>query len=165
MGKFIDTRILTTLLQASLAIVAVGLAVGILMLVAMWRIFTKANEEGWKSLIPFYGSYVLAKIVWRKGEYYWYCLIAQVVLNLLKFLWPGFAVIGGIVTIAYWIMLCIGLCNVFGQSGGFAAGLILLPVIFFPILAFGSAKYYTGATRSYNRDTSVPEYSSMDDDF
>ena len=29
----------------------------------------------------------------------------------------------------------------FGQNEGFTVGLILLPIIFYPILAFGSAKY------------------------
>jgi hypothetical protein len=32
----------------------------------------------------------------------------------------------------------------FGKSGGFAAGLIFLGFIFFPILGFGSAQYAFG---------------------
>ena len=39
------------------------------------------------------------------------------------------------------IIIFIELSKNFGKSGGFAAGLILLSVIFFPILAFGDAKY------------------------
>ena len=33
------------------------------------------------------------------------------------------------------------LANAFGKGGGFAAGVILLGFIFFPILAFGSSQY------------------------
>jgi hypothetical protein len=32
----------------------------------------------------------------------------------------------------------------FGRSGWFAAGLIFLPIIFFPILAFGDSVYTGG---------------------
>ena len=39
------------------------------------------------------------------------------------------------------IILSIELAKCFGKGGGFAAGLILLPIIFYPILAFGSAEY------------------------
>ena len=41
------------------------LALIILAIVAMWRIFTKAGEKGWKCLIPVYGAYVEYKIGWE----------------------------------------------------------------------------------------------------
>lgn len=39
------------------------------------------------------------------------------------------------------IISVIDLAKAFGKSGGFAAGLIFLSVIFYPMLAFGSARY------------------------
>ena len=33
-----------------------SLAVTILMIVAVWKIFSKAGQAGWKSLIPFYST-------------------------------------------------------------------------------------------------------------
>ena len=39
------------------------------------------------------------------------------------------------------IIMDLAIAKNFGKGGGFAAGLILLPPIFFPILGFGSAKY------------------------
>lgn len=40
------------------------LAIAILVIVAMWKIFQKAGEPGWKAIIPFYNSYTMYKIVW-----------------------------------------------------------------------------------------------------
>lgn len=39
------------------------------------------------------------------------------------------------------IMVMIDVAKSFGKGGGFAAGLILLGIIFWPILAFGDAQY------------------------
>jgi hypothetical protein len=45
------------------------------------------------------------------------------------------------VNIIILIIVDLELAKKFGQSTGFAIGLILLPVIFYPILGFGSAQY------------------------
>ena len=39
------------------------------------------------------------------------------------------------------VSMMVDLAKSFGKGGGFAAGLILLGFIFFPILAFGSSQY------------------------
>jgi len=39
------------------------------------------------------------------------------------------------------ILTSISVANRFGKGGGFAAGMIFLPIIFYPILGFGSATY------------------------
>ena len=41
----------------------VGLLVAVIMIAAMWKIFTKAGQPGWASLIPIYNIYILCKIV------------------------------------------------------------------------------------------------------
>lgn len=48
------------------------LALSIFMVVCEWRIYKKAGEKGWKSLIPLYNTYTLYKIVWGNG---WYMLL------------------------------------------------------------------------------------------
>ena len=40
----------------------VYLAIAVLGIVAMWKIFEKAGEPGWAAIIPFYNLYVLFKI-------------------------------------------------------------------------------------------------------
>jgi hypothetical protein len=46
-----------------------------------------------------------------------------------------------IVNIVVMIIVLVDLSKSFGKGGGFAVGLILLPIIFFPILAWGDARY------------------------
>ena len=98
------------------------LAAVVLTVVAEWKIFEKAGEAGWKILIPFYNTYTLVKIADGNG--------VKFLLLLVPF-----------VNIVYAIMLMVRLAKSFGQSGGFAVGLIFLPFIFLLILAFGGAQY------------------------
>jgi hypothetical protein len=98
------------------------LAFTILMIVAWWKIFTKAGQPGWACIIPIYNLYVWCKIV---GRPWWWIL-----LMLIPFV--NFIIL---------IILTIDLAKSFGKGVGFGIGLLLLAVIFFPILAFGSAQY------------------------
>jgi len=98
------------------------LAVLVFMLVAMWRVFTKAGQPGWAVLIPFYNVYVLLTIAGKPG--WWLLLMFIPLVNLVI----------AIITLA-------GLAARFGKGAGFVVGLILLPIVFYPILAFGSAQY------------------------
>ena len=43
-----------------------SLAISVLTLVAMWKLFVKAGRAGWKCLIPFYNTYCLYDIAWGK---------------------------------------------------------------------------------------------------
>lgn len=94
----------------------------VLMIIANWKLFTKAGEAGWKSLIPFYNLYTLVKIVDGNG---------------IKFLLLCIP----IVNVIYGIILNIRMAKAYGKGIGFAIGLILLPNLFQLILAFGSAQY------------------------
>ena len=98
------------------------LAFTILILAALWKIFTKAGQPGWACIIPIYNLYVWCKIV---GRPWWWIL-----LMLIPF-----------VNFIIAIILLIDLAKSFGKGVGFGIGLLLLPFIFFPILGFGSAQY------------------------
>ena len=98
------------------------LAFTILMIAAWWKIFTKAGQPGWACIIPIYNLYVWCMIV---GRPWWWIL-----LMLIPF-----------VNFIIAIILIIDLAKSFGKGVGFGIGLLLLSVIFFPILGFGSAQY------------------------
>lgn len=100
----------------------IGLALGIFLLLALWKIFTKAGKPGWASIIPIYNIWVELEIVGRPG---WW---------LLMMLIPG-------VNIIFSIIVLFDLAKSFGKGSGFGFGLLLLPYIFFPILGFGDAQY------------------------
>ena len=53
--------------------------------------------------------------------------------------------VGLIINIIFSLFLTYRLAKVFGHGIGFTIGLLLLPIIFFPILAFGKSKYETAA--------------------
>ena len=100
----------------------IGLVFGIIELVAMWKIFTKANQPGWAVLIPIYNLYVLLEIV---GRPWWWLLLMLI---------PG-------VNVVISIILMFDLAKSFGKGAGFGLGLLLLNFIFVLILAFGDAQY------------------------
>lgn len=98
------------------------LAFVVFMLAAMWRIYTKAGKPGWASIVPIYNAYVFLQIAGKPG---WWLLLLLI---------PG-------VNLIVAILALVGLANNFGKGGGYVAGLIFLPFIFYPMLAFGDAQY------------------------
>ena len=65
------------LAAASIVFVLVSIASYVLIVIGWWKIFTKAGEAGWKSLIPFYNGYTISKICWET-KYFWFTLLAAV---------------------------------------------------------------------------------------
>jgi len=111
------------------ALVALGAAfmvfvgiIGVFMVVTMWILFNKAGQPGWAILIPIYNILVILKIA---GKAWWWLFLLMI----------------PIVNIVFMIMVYHGISKNFGKDAGFTIGLILLGVVFFPILAFGAAKY------------------------
>ena len=99
-----------------------AIAVAVVMIAAMWKVFTKAGKPGWASIIPIYNIIVLLSIAGKPT--WWFILLLIPIVNLV---------------IA--ILMYVALAEKFGKGGGFAMGLVFLGVIFFPILGFGSAQY------------------------
>jgi len=92
----------------------------ILIIAAWWKIFSKAGQPGWAAIIPIYNWIVWCKIVGRPA---WWVLLLLICFPI------------------FFIILSIDLAKSFGKGVGFAIGLILVSIIFFPILGFGSATY------------------------
>lgn len=117
-----DITELTQAPQASPVALAIGGVFIILMIASLWKVFTKAGQPGWASIIPIYNTYVLCKIAGKPG---WW-----VILMLIPFV--NFIIL---------ILVCLGVAEKFGKGAGFGLGLAFLGFIFFPILAFGDATY------------------------
>ena len=100
----------------------IQLALIVLMVVSMWKIFDKAGKPGWAALVPIYNLVVLLQII---DKPVWWIIL---------FLIP-------LVNFIIMIICTIALAARFGKGGGYAAGLIFLPFIFYPMLAFGSDQY------------------------
>ena len=103
-------------------ILIIELVIAIFMIVALWKIFVKAGQPGWASIIPIYNSYIMLVVAGKPG--WWLILMFIPFVNLVIV-----------------ILALAGLAANFGKGGGFVVGLIFLPFIFLPILGFGGAEY------------------------
>jgi len=98
------------------------LALIVLMLVSMWKIYTKAGKPGWAILIPIYNIIVLLEIV---GKPWWFLLLMLIpIVNIVIMVW-----VYNLLSLSY------------GKDVGFTIGLILLAPIFIPLLGLGKAEY------------------------
>lgn len=107
----------------------IGFIIAVLGIIANWKIFTKAGEKGWKSLIPIYGTVVLFRIAGVSP------------LLILGYLAAGIPVVGALIVLGITIYVYHKLSKAFGQDAGFTVGLVLLNTIFMLILGFGKSEY------------------------
>ena len=131
------------------AALIVGFVVLILTIIAMWRIFTKAGEKGWKSIIPIYNTYVLFRIAGRNfWKYFLILLVVNIVgsiasgtTGILSIILSVLVLAGGIWAIVEFVEFLHGLSTNFGHGKGFTVGLFFLNTIFMLILGLGSSQY------------------------
>ena len=115
------TALVVTLFMALVVTVLV-----VVLIAAYWKIFTKAGEAGWKSIIPILNNYVIIKIVGRPG--WWLLLLFVPIANIIVS-----------------IILALDLAKAFGKDALFAIlGLIIFSPIGYLMLAFGKAQYVLG---------------------
>jgi len=137
------------------------LAFWVLTVIAHWRMFTKAGEKGWKSIVPIYSDYVLFKLVWNtKSFWIWLGLGAltvlttalsgqyvvtmdgTVIVSATSNMFMGtVSFVASIAVLVWTAMLCLRTALAYGKLPSFGIGLLLLPNIFSLILGFGSAEY------------------------
>lgn len=128
-----------------LILLIVNLILAVLVLICHWILFTKAGQPGWATLIPFYSLVVLLKIVGRPASWIaWYFQVIPFII--LYIFYPSFLTalvffLSAVAGLVFAIVVTNGVSKSFGKSEGFTVGLILLPVVFYPILAFGPSKY------------------------
>ncbi len=103
-------------------VLIIFLAIIVIVLAGLWKVYTKAGQPGWGCLIPFYNVYLMIKIAGRPG--WWLILYFIPIVNIIV----------SIVVVA-------DIAKNFGKGIGFTLGLIFLGFIFYPILGFGSAVY------------------------
>ena len=106
---------------------AVGsLVMYVLSVVAMWKMFEKAGQAGWKAIIPIWNTIILMKI---SGYSPWLILL---------FLVP----IANVIMI---ILMYSGIAKAYGKGLGTTLGLLFFNTIFILILGFGTSKYVGNA--------------------
>ena len=103
----------------------IGMLIGcVIGIVIWWKIFTKAGEAGWKSIIPIYNIYTMVKLFWDTNA---------VLMTILMFV--------PIVNMVIALILMYKMCKAFDKGVGFFILMLLFAPIALLILAFGSADY------------------------
>jgi len=111
------------------AFIFVFALVGLVVVIGMWKTFSKAGQPGWAAIIPIYNLVVLFRVAGQSG---WLAL--TFLLNFIP-------VIGGLAWLGIVIWNHVNVSKRFGHGVGFALGLVFLAPIFWLILGFGSSKY------------------------
>ena len=88
-------------------------------LISWFKIFSKSGQAGWKALIPFLNLFVFTKIAQKPV---WWIVIYL------------FFPIG-------YVLSSFQVAKLFGKNFIFSIGLILLPIVFYPLIAFGKSEY------------------------
>ncbi len=138
-----DGSILAILMGSLVAIIVIAIIFWIVEIIAYWRLFQKAGEPGWKSIIPFYNSYIQYKISWGV-LWFWVALICSIVGAAMSTGGGAIYVIGFILTIIALIVRLVELYRLskcFGHGIGYTIGLFLLHPIFLLILGYGKSQY------------------------
>lgn len=144
-------------------LLAFGIVLYLLMIIAGWRLLKKAGEPGWKILIPIYNVYMLWKIAGMKNWWWaviWFGLVVSILETAAGIDYNSFygenvifdnrpmTIISLIATGIYVIYVCIAqilyayrTSKVFGHGLGYTLGLIIFPNLFWLILGFGGSTY------------------------
>ena len=95
------------------------LAISVVQIIAMWKVFKKAGKQGWEAIVPFYNTWTLLEISGYPGYYLFFVFIPCA---------------GPIILLVFEIMAAISLSKKFNKTGGFAALLILVPVLLIKVI-------------------------------
>lgn len=98
-------------------------AIALVMLIGLWKVFTKAGQPGWAVIVPIYNTIILLKIAGRPA--WWFLLLCIPLVNIVILL-----------------LVSIDIAKSFGQSAAFGVVLLfLLSGIGYLVLGFGGARY------------------------
>ena len=107
---------------ASPLLIVLWIIIAVVLIVANWKIFTKAGKPGWAIIIPIYNIIVMLQIVDKP-------------------LWWIIMLIIPIVNIVFMIMILYNLVLKFGQPGWHVVLALFFGIIYYPYLAFSKASY------------------------
>lgn len=109
-----------------MAFILILLYIGIIVLTvaSMWKLYEMAGKPGWAAIVPIYNTLVMLEII-RKP--WWWLLLMITPIGVIWAIW----------TVNLF-------AKSFGKSEGYTIGILLLPFIFLPMLAFGKDTKFVG---------------------
>ncbi|HVI47430.1 MAG TPA: DUF5684 domain-containing protein [Chitinophaga sp.] len=118
------------------------LGLAVFVIICHWKIYTKAGQAGWASLIPIYNIYILLKIVGK--PWWWLLLFCIPLVNIIFAIWATNL-----------------LSKSFGKDIGFTLGLLFLSPIFYAIMAFDRTIVYHGPAGDPNKNNPFDEINAI----
>lgn len=125
-----------------------GFIVWALLVIARWKMFQKAGEAGWKSIIPVYSTYISFKICWGTAPFWALVAMAAFAGAFTGTIAPAdYPALGVLVALLYCAIAAVGLVMLYKTSLAFGHGIgMALALLFFPnvatlVLGFGSSRY------------------------
>lgn len=114
--------------------IIIYLAIAVLQIAAMWKVFEKAGKPGWAAIVPIYNIIVMLEIVGKPT--WWVVLLLVPIVNYVILIW-----LINLMSLSY------------GKDTGFTLGLLFLAPIFWPILGFGDAQYQGPSAKEAQQTT------------
>lgn len=102
--------------------ITIWCAVYVFFAISVCLVFKKAGQPWWGALVPAYNLVLLARMAGKPA--WWAALIFLPIFGLFPL-----------------VRIISEIAKRFGKGDGFAAGLLFLYPVFWPILAFGRAQY------------------------
>lgn len=107
-----------------LAIIVVGI-------VSMWKLYEKAGKPGWAAIVPIYNLVVLLEII--NKPIWWIVLFFIPIVNIVAI-----------------FLIYIELAKVFGKDTLYGILMVFFGIIMIPMLAFGDAQYQGAGGKVYD---------------
>lgn len=111
----------------------------ILIIASMWTLFKKAGKPGWASIVPIYNTLTLLEII--RKPWWWILLMLIPFVNIIYSIWATNLFVKS-----------------FGKDEGYTVGVLLLPIVFYPMLAFSKSTQYIYNTPDDLNEIGTKEY-------
>lgn len=170
--SFVDLRLLfpniteawVTVLDMVRALISLGSL--IIVMIAEWKLFKKFGEKEWKSIVPYYNTYILYKHTSGKRAFWLYfttSTLFSISLAASQYVaqsfptsaWMTLLVLAalpfGMIAAVCSVLLTFRTTEAFGKKALFSVGLLLFYPVFISILGFGKSQY-VGIEKANNKN-------------
>ena len=181
--SFADPRLLFPDISESLALILEHISTVwyfislVLIVLGEWKLFKKFGEKPWKSIVPFYNTYLVYKRTWGK-RFFWVFLFTSVLFDValatsksvaqrspdsgLATVLVLSAVPLGIITAICSILYARRISEAFGKGKLFFVGLLVIYPIFIAILGFDRSRYVAPFGKPQVKDIKETAESEME---
>ena len=145
----------------AIALIVFGIAITALIYFCLWKLYVKCHRKVWEWLKPIYNIYVFCKMSGTKIMWGIILMVVPIVNMVVRifntiskvvendFIAIIFSIIALALALASLVATYVSsyvinnnLAKRFNKDIGFVIGLILVPIVFIPILAFGKDEYH-----------------------